>query len=602
MSRIRQSRQEGKPLDLPSEASQLEEQRQASPRGVAAYTLGHGLYGSCSEEVWRVRRRMFKEPLLPIEETLRKRQVMQTSMSAPALFPGATSSPNTSQSLRQGSKRRTPSSPNTSQGLRQGSATGSRQTLRSAETSIQNITDTSVQSSWTLNEGAVSLVETCLKLCAWEDGSQSPSSRLPSGVQPAGAAISRLGGETFAPSAQLRPLPSELLDRIKDCGWTQLASGSGVWAQQARLLNSSLRASEPAAAHCRALDERLQLLKELEKQSVPQGIAALRAALKWRCGTLERAFLCLDVSDRQGLSSMSAMSKALMGTRATAGLSFLEFTGALALLGLDAPSLCGFTEPAAFEAMDTDRDGRLSLADLLGTSVPSIPLSGQQKRSERNSDADGIEGGVDRWVLAVKFAALSSWFATPVRLRRHSRPVLGQEPTAPLHVSRPETPAGGAMTVISAVAEGATGTGCASHGAAARQEVLDPVRQCWAPVDKDLKEVDEAMKAMFLRNASAKKHNEPFLNKSDFFRLLGDIPPVGVGDDLDAKRLTRAQLSNIFDEVQSLASNDATLSKGLTFESFRLALLKALVGMGLHFRHLLDDAIDTQVQIFKEER
>jgi hypothetical protein len=250
-------------------------------------------------------------------------------------------------------------------------------------------------------------------------------------------------------------------------------------------------------------------------------------------------------------------------------------------------------EPVAFEAMDGDKDGRLSLSDLLAETMPSWIQSkgaGLQWRTARSNDVDGIEGGVGRWLLAVKYAALSSWFSTPVPLRRRVRgPPGGQGSSAPLFINRPETPAGGAMIVVIAVAEGATS--CSSHGAAARQEVPDPVRQCWAPCESDLKEVDEKMKIAFWQNSSFEQHSERCLNKSDFFRLLGDIPPIGLGEDPDAQQLTRAQLSRIFDEVQSSAPNSITFSKGLTFESFRLALFKVLLSMGIHFRHLIDDAM-----------
>jgi hypothetical protein len=169
----------------------------------------------------------------------------------------------------------------------------------------------------------------------------------------------------------------------------------------------------------------------------------------------------------------------------------------------------------------------------------------------------------------------------------------GKEAVAPLHFDRPETPAGGAMTVVTALAEGATGR--ASHGAVARQQVSDPVRQCWAPCEGDLEEVEAQIKDDFNRHASSQQLGEHVLNKSDFFRLLGDIPPVDIGDDPEPRQLTHAQLSDIFDEVQNTAQNGTVFSKGLTFESFRLALMKTAMIMGLHFRHLVDDAIDAKV-------
>jgi len=402
-----------------------------------------------------------------------------------------------------------------------------------------------------------------------------------------------------------KPLPSDMLERMKAGGWTQTGFSNRVWLDQARHLTSSRSGIAPAAAGCRATLERTLLLESLEQQAVPQGIEALRAALRWRCGSLERAFECSNVSDRTGPAN---------------SLSLLECVGALVLLGLDAPALCGFSESVAFRAMDTDMDGRLSLRDLLGTSSPSTApqllklgtVASVQRGVVRGNGVQGIEGGAERWVLLIKFVALTAWFSTPMIARRNWRnPPAGQEagsslgtgkkmePGSSLGTARPEVSGGGiagAMIVVTALAEGATGR--TSHAAVARQQISDPVRQCWAPSEDDFQAVESKMWAEFENYSTVQQYGEKMLSKANFFSLLGDIPPQDIGDDAESM-VTRAQIGQIFDEVLTVQArtsgqNGVTFSKGLTFESFRLALLKASAMMGLHFRHLVDDAIDAQ--------
>lgn len=454
----------------------------------------------------------------------------------------------------------------------------------------------STQRSWACSEGS-SLVQSCVRLCAWEDslqqrGTQSSSSRLPSAVSPSASVRSRDVSSPLGKAAlRNKPLPSELLVRMKDCGWTQKNAGSAIWVQQARQL-AAARSAAPAATGCRAIHERLQLLEVLEQQAVPQGVEALRTALKLRCGSLERAFQCLDVSGRSGRGS----------------LSLLEFVGATTLLGLDVTSLCGMDEASALAAMDSDSDGRLSLLDLLGAPTEAVngPRTGASGQpcsdggDASGSASDSATAGIsERWVLVARFAALSAWFATPLLQRRRWRPNAG-EATAALSFDRPETPGGGCggMAVVTATAQGATGR-ASGHEAVARQQVPDPVRQSWAPNELDMEELEATWKTEFAKNHSMQQHDEQLLNKSDFFRILVDLPPQSICGNPDAQQLTRTKLAEIFDEVMThqakkLTQNGSVLSKGLTFESFGLALFKACQSMGLHFRHLVDDAVEAQ--------
>lgn len=257
------------------------------------------------------------------------------------------------------------------------------------------------------------------------------------------------------------------------------------------------------------------------------------------------------------------------------------------------------TANSQFRASTAASSHRPGTCGTAATATSSI-IEGMLKVTSKLQADDSEENKTERWIRIVKFVALTAWFSTPLLLRRRWRPAPGGEAGAsqPSDGGRPETSGGGAegaMTVVTALAQGAIGQ--ASHGAIARQQVSDPVRQCWAPSEGDLEEIEAKMKDEFTRYSSVLQYSEQMINKSDFFKLLGDIPPVDIGNDPQAQQLTRAKLAEIFDEVLVLQMRNqgqagVTFSKGLTFESFRLALLKACVTIGLHLRHLVDDAIE----------
>jgi len=169
----------------------------------------------------------------------------------------------------------------------------------------------------------------------------------------------------------------------------------------------------------------------LERREIPKGVEALRSGFCFRFGTLEQAFTYLDVAGNGH------------------GPSLLEMSGSLALLGFDAPSLCGCTDVELFLKLDVDRDGRIGLEDLLGTST-SPPMQPSRRGSKSNAfrnthivsrsgsiiteiaqdmdtwsnDEEAVldPDGRDRWALLAKFIALSSWFHTPPQVQQRGRP------------------------------------------------------------------------------------------------------------------------------------------------------------------------------------
>lgn len=545
----------------------------SSPRGHAALGIDASLSGAAGDEVWRVKRRVLREPIVPIEETLKKRRGLQLSMSSPSLFGEAPALP-------------TDEKPNSRRGRR------------------KNMAAQNMAATWTCTEGS-SLLQSCMRFCAWE-ASLSPSgvpsnmTLLPSKEAGATGMPATSGSSAGFAALRKQPLPADIVGRIRNRGWTQPQGSSNVWVQQARELASAARASNaPATAGYRAVHERLQLLEHLEQEVVPQGLEALRAALRWRCSSIERAFACLDVGARNGRG----------------GLTLFEMVAGLALLGLDTPALCGIDEVEAFHKLDADGDGRLGLLDLLsGVARTKLEDDGDEAAGpdHGNSSSDAKEAGkyhssntacAGRWALAAKFVALTAWFQTPVAVRRRQR--TGSSAAQATMLSRAQPTGLGAapaaISVVAAVADGVTGR-VGERAALARQQANDPVRSVWAPSESDMLKTRQALQAEFNKHATTQQFNERLLSKSDLYRLLGEFPPSGIGEDPAAARLTRTELSAIVDEVISMQAEHSqqqkscALSKGLTFESLQLVLFKASLVMDLNLRHLVDDAIEAQVQ------
>jgi len=258
-------------------------------------------------------------------------------------------------------------------------------------------------------------------------------------LQPCPVARKLPSSPTHPIPLQQRPASDDLMPLIRDRGWRRVRTIE-TWAEQARALATwrvSVRTQLPVARD-RALHERLWLLEQLECKGVSQGIEALRFALRLRFGSLQNAFANLDVG----------------GHGEKRGVSLLEFSGSLALLGLHAPSLCGFGVPEVFRRLDADCDGRISLEDLCGSCSSS--LVGSDPVASRSACATvGDPGGTmianlsstavvddapsageislprpwapgdieeeERWALIARIAALSSWFRVSPPLRRRGR-------------------------------------------------------------------------------------------------------------------------------------------------------------------------------------
>merc|ERR1712232_1030421 len=112
--------------------------------------------------------------------------------------------------------------------------------------------------------------------------------------------------------------------------------------------------------------------------------------------------------------------------------------------------------------------------------------------------------------------------------------------------------------------------------------------------------LSEVLHEEFLSASSVEKHGEHLLTRSDFVKFLGDLPPDPDTCQLQhpgLRLLTAKRAGRIFDRVfatqQLLPQHRTTASaKGITFDSLRAALHQVALLVGLHFRYIVDDAVD----------
>jgi len=430
--------------------------------------------------------------------------------------------------------------------------------------------------------------------------------------------------------------PKDLLPKIESKGWarTNLSEGQAgfldqPWhAQQKELIAKSKPVQNQSLSRDRIHEDRCKLLDILHRKGVKQGVDALRVALCWKCGSLQNSYKLLDA---KGPSDVK---------RPYAGATLLEFSGCIALLGLDVPGLCGTSEQEIFEQLDADRDHLLSLQDLQGVAKPCA-------KKDEGSEAVMLAEELRVWTIVVKFVALSAWFLTPDHLQRRLRnganiPVdemsqtVGKEaeekdvgqslrtphneskgeleavvqqarPTATetkqaadsyignsLEVERPVLAGSVAMSFRAARAGGELSR--ASNFNLTHQQ-LDEMRQKWSPFAHDLSNAATALQDVISTYSTVQQAGEQLLSRLDFFNFLGgDFPPKASCRHSGLARLTPAVVGEMYDRwmtYQVVATStvpQGPINKGLTFESIWDVLYEIALLVGLHFRHIVEDA------------
>lgn len=362
----------------------------------------------------------------------------------------------------------------------------------------------------------------------------------------------------------------DLSGRIRAAGWTEVRNGgSTVWAAEARQL-ATWRASAGMQGHSsfvpgagdgssssvgpgvdEAVNDRLQLLGHLDRGIVRRGPDALEEALCWRCGSLGRAV-------------------PLCGLDRESGLALFEFAGTLALLGLPAQKLCGHGEREALQ--------HLSVRLHLGAAVAD------------SSEADPAV--LDKWVQVAKFLALSAWFGTPPPLRRRERHSASDGPAAAPPKRKHGQHAQCDGLVLSLVQ---------SEGALPADSGQTPgYRTHLVPNLCDFWQLQAAMQIEHNASSSSQQFAQQLMSRADLFRYVcDDMPIAGIEE---TQLLTRSKIGEIYDAVLSAQMQRASTAgdvhvctKGLTFESFRLVLMRIFCTLGLPFAGLCDDAIEVHM-------
>jgi len=132
---------------------------------------------------------------------------------------------------------------------------------------------------------------------------------------------------------------------------------------------------------------------------------------------------------------------------------------------------------------------------------------------------------------------------------------------------------------------------------------LDDVRKCWSPFAHDLAVAAKAVQRLIDKHSSMQQAGEPVLTRTDFFNFLGgDLPPRACCRHTALARLSPNLVGDMYDrflaqQVQAtLTIDQGPINRGLTFESLWDILYEVALLVGLHFRHIVEDAQEARRQ------
>jgi len=156
----------------------------------------------------------------------------------------------------------------------------------------------------------------------------------------------------------------------------------------------------------------------------------------------------------------------------------------------------------------------------------------------------------------------------------------------------------GAADALARSGASKTASIASGHPVMLQQHAQDQIRSCWAPCELDLERLEATLRAEYRAHSGVSQLGERLLGRNELFRLIGERPPTDLLTSAGSRHLTWAEVGAIYDDAIELqvyltGSGKIALKKGLTFESFRFVLLRIALTVGLHFGHLVDDAVDT---------
>eukprot|EP00929_Paragymnodinium_shiwhaense_P113064 TRINITY_DN8132_c0_g1_i1.p1 TRINITY_DN8132_c0_g1~~TRINITY_DN8132_c0_g1_i1.p1 ORF type:complete len:714 (+),score=134.05 TRINITY_DN8132_c0_g1_i1:47-2143(+) len=472
-----------------------------------------------------------------------------------------------------------------------------------------------------------------------------------SGGDASSRAASSSAAREASPSLRTTSLSPDLLPQLKQKGWAKMPAKGSIWGRATEDFVERFNAAfdRPSIARDRLRHERLLLLSALERENVVPGVEAVRISLQARCGSLEEAHAQLDVRQR-GEKGITLLEFA--GGAALLGLDVRLMSG-------------GLSEQEVLKRLDHDGDGRLSLQDLRreaksAAAQPAfagdtndflnfwvlfakfVALSAwfdtpaHLRRRVRYGPGDEYVSDFEDDPKAAEDAAVSAArnaesaaaraeqslreatdvaesLATRMAERRGEPP--SKEPPSPTVAESAELrsiPVLGGLSgglAVSAHAA-AMGGGTRTMRPNARDLQTDPIRMRWAPNEFDLYVARQGIEQRFMDHASIERNGVRLLTRPDFFRFLGFMPPPArCGPVYVHRKMTRIngpEAGRIFDEALAMqvgltGLTGRLLSKGLTFQFLRVALMQVALSIGLHFCHMVDDAMDAAVQAVVEQ-
>lgn len=329
-----------------------------------------------------------------------------------------------------------------------------------------------------------------------------------------------------------------------------------VWERGRKENLAMLRRAERGSGSALRFQSRLDLftyLDTLEDGCPRQGGQALMEALSFKLGS------CSD-------------AQRMLNVNGNGELSLMEFAGSVSLLDLDFEILAGMEEGAYFERLDENRSGFILLRDIFGLDGPpgwpsarkdATMLPGDATQVGNNRGVD-IEHVMSKWVVVARWMATAGRRSTALKHQRFNR-------------------------------------GWRVNGAGSSSQKSQTSSKCRCKAVPEvvlletaatMREQEKRLHALFSTACSVKSEEDgskQLMHRADLHLFFSDLryadPRCHDGAD--------PRLVNLhYDEAMQLQISATKIEHGLLFWSFK-ALLNNVVGdLGLGWMKLVEQTID----------
>mmetsp|Transcript_3687 Transcript_3687/g.10128 ORF Transcript_3687/g.10128 Transcript_3687/m.10128 type:complete len:552 (-) Transcript_3687:132-1787(-) len=319
-----------------------------------------------------------------------------------------------------------------------------------------------------------------------------------------------------------------------------------------------------------------QYLDTLEDGAPRQGFGALLDALAFKLGSEDKVYKMLNFEGRGELSLM-------------------EFAGCMDLLGLDVDTLCGCDVQTAFRSLDEDQSGVISLHDLLNSRHRQGNASKKASSAESTPPSPRArldrEQVVEKWVRVAKWMAIAARRSAALREQRYLRGwrVNDADETVIAPGCR-ETGIGlDDQSSTSAAASGAIPNGTqARSGNMCRYRALpEDVLLETAAI---LREKDKQLRAAFVKSASISlQDGTKVMSRIDLHRFFSDL---SIADPQRSQAATQHVIDQHYQDTLILQFNYIKIGDGLVFWSFKALLNNITKSLRLGWRGLVEQTIE----------